>query len=182
MKSIDDVVGFIERQPELMRVLELVEALSLPDCWIGAGFVRNAVWDALHGRPAEGGNDVDVAYFDPANASGANDAALEARLRATDPRTVWDVKNQARMHVRNGDAPYLDTEDAVACWPETATAVAVRRQFGRTELIAPHGIDDLIGVVARPTPAFRTRPEVVMRRVCGRRWQSRWPQLRVLER
>jgi len=27
-----------------------VEALRLPDSWVGAGFVRNPVWAALHGR------------------------------------------------------------------------------------------------------------------------------------
>jgi uncharacterized protein len=27
--------------------LGLVMALGLPDCWIGAGFVRHAVWDHL---------------------------------------------------------------------------------------------------------------------------------------
>ncbi|WRQ77412.1 nucleotidyltransferase family protein [Pseudomonas saxonica] len=34
----------------------MVRSLNLPDCWIGAGFLRNAVWDYLHGRspsPAE---------------------------------------------------------------------------------------------------------------------------------
>lgn len=181
MRSIDDIVRFVGRQRDMMRVLEFVAALSLPDCWIGAGFVRNAVWDALHGRLPGSGNDVDVAYFDPANPNAARDAALEACLRAAHPQTPWDVKNQARMHARNGDAPYLGTEDAIARWPETATAIAVRRKLGRIELIAPHGIGDLIAMIARPTPAFRDKPEIVMRRIRAKGWQSRWPRLRVLD-
>jgi hypothetical protein len=28
-----------------MRLLHAVESLRLPDCWIGAGFIRAAVWD-----------------------------------------------------------------------------------------------------------------------------------------
>ena len=34
------------RRPALLRA---VAALALPDCWIAAGFVRNAVWDHLAG-------------------------------------------------------------------------------------------------------------------------------------
>ena len=45
------------------------------------------------------------------------------------------------MHLRNGDAPYRDTYDAVAHWAETATAIAARSLRGRVEVMAPHGID-----------------------------------------
>ena len=134
MKTIGDIVQFIERQPDMMRLLDVTESLALPDCWIGAGFVRNAVWDAMHGKPAVARNDVDVVYFDPADTSAARDAAIEATLREAHPQAQWDVKNQARMHQRTGVAPYLNIEDAIARWPETATAVAVRRRAGRTEL------------------------------------------------
>ena len=49
----------------MMSQLKAVESLSLPDCWIGAGFVRNTVWDALHSHPITGAllGDVDVVYF-----------------------------------------------------------------------------------------------------------------------
>ena len=30
-------------------VLLAVRDLGLKDCWVAAGFVRNAVWDLLHG-------------------------------------------------------------------------------------------------------------------------------------
>ncbi len=51
----------IQADPLRWHVLGVVRALHLPDCWIGAGFVRNAVWDYLHQRsrsPLDG--DVDV--------------------------------------------------------------------------------------------------------------------------
>jgi uncharacterized protein len=51
MRLVTDICRFIERQPEMMQVLGVTEALGLPDCWVGAGFVRNPVWDALHGFP-----------------------------------------------------------------------------------------------------------------------------------
>lgn len=166
----------------MLALLDAVAALGLPDCWIGAGFVRNAVWDALHGRVPGPCSDIDVVWFDPVDARAERDAAIAAGLRAAHPDAPWDVKNQARMHERNGEAaPYRTMEDAISRWPETATAVAVRRRFGLLELIAPHGVDDLIGLVARPTPAFRGRADVVATRVREKGWQARWPRLRVLE-
>lgn len=61
--------------------LEAVAALDLPDCWIGAGFVRDAVWDELHGygtRPP--GGDVDVVWFDPAAPDERIDRDIERQL------------------------------------------------------------------------------------------------------
>jgi uncharacterized protein len=83
------------------------------------------------------------------------------------------------MHTRNGDAPYHSTADAVRRWPETATAVAARIDAGRVEILAPHGIDDLVGLIVRPTPAFRDKPEQVLNRLAAKDWLRRWPRLRV---
>lgn len=181
MQTAGDIARFVEQRPGMMRLLDAVESLSLPDCWIGAGFVRNAIWDAMHDVPPDAHSDVDVVYFDPADPRPARDVAIEATLHAGHPDARWDVKNQARMHGRNGDAPYLNTEDAIARWPETATAVAVRTTRGRVELIAPHGIDDLIGLIVRPTPAFLTKADIVARRIHDNGWQARWPRLRVVK-
>lgn len=131
--------------PLRMKALYAVQALQLSDGWIGAGFVRDAVWGHLHGygqRPVFG--DVDVVWFDSERCNPAHDSYLEERL-AQQPSTFnWSVKNQARMHQRNGNSPYLSTENALLYWPETATAVAAR--VGGTnliEIIAPYGLADL---------------------------------------
>src|SRR5690349_18420197 len=135
------------------RILGLVRLLSLPDCWIGAGFVRNAVWDALHGRaPSPPPGDVDTLWFDADRPDAATDRTIEGMLHAAEPAIPWSVKNQARMHARNDDPPYASTADAMRFWPETATAVAVRRNGGDDcEIAAPYGLDDLFHLVLRPT-------------------------------
>ena len=62
MKNAVNVIDFVAGEPEMVRLLRAVEAQKLPDCWIGAGFLRNAVWDALHGRPRSTlSGDIDVA-------------------------------------------------------------------------------------------------------------------------
>jgi hypothetical protein len=108
--------------PLRWQTLGHVLSLQRPDCWIGAGFIRNAVWDHLHGRsPSPPTTDVDVVWFDPTRIDASEDQALEAALRSLQPGIAWSVKNQARMHTRNNDSPYASCTDAMRCWPETAT-------------------------------------------------------------
>jgi hypothetical protein len=182
IESADNICALVARQADMMRLLRSVEELALPDCWIGAGFIRNAIWDALHGRTPNCAllNDVDVVFFDRANASTAFDAAIEERLAARSPNLPWSVKNQARMHLRNGEEPYHNTAAAIARWPETATAVARRLLQGRLELTAPHGLEDLIGLTVRPSPAFARLPEAIARRLRAKNWLARWPRLRIV--
>lgn len=126
-----------------MRLLEIVASLSLPDCWIGAGFIRNAVWNSLHGRPVSPPDgDVHVIWFDHDRRAESVDFAIEERLRTIDDTVSWSVKNQVRVHVRNCDQPYASSLDALRFWPDTATA-ARRRNAGQLEVAAPHGLDDL---------------------------------------
>ena len=141
--------------------------------------MRDAAWDALHGRPpAPGAGDVDVVWLDAAPSAEA-DRAIEARLRGARPGVPWSVTNQARMAARNGDAPYRDTAEALRHWPETATAVAARWDGAGVAILAPLGLADLLGGVIRPGPRFTgERRGVVAARVAAKGWRARWPLLR----
>lgn len=161
------------------RALEAVAALNLPDGWIGAGFLRDAVWDHLHGygmRPPVG--DVDVLWHSPAHAGQAEDRQIERQLHQSLPGLAWSVKNQARMNLRNGDAPYLSVADAMRNWPETATAVAVRLEAGAFEINAPFGLDDLFAMRLRPTPAFIQAKRLIYEdRIVAKQWLQRYPRV-----
>jgi hypothetical protein len=163
-----------------MEALNAVRTLDLPDGWIGAGFVRDAVWDQLHGhnpRPPLG--DVDVIWFDRAHPDRAMDEELERQLRSRMPALDWSVRNQARMHLRNADTPYRDVADAMMHWPETATAVAVRlTDDDRLEINAPFGLEDAFGLRLKPTPHFAANKRPVFsQRVSEKRWLKRYPRL-----
>ncbi|GAA4035111.1 hypothetical protein GRI94_08580 [Erythrobacter jejuensis] len=163
------------------HLLGVVAELDLPDCWIAAGFVRNAVWDSLHKRsesPVLG--DVDVVWFDRNCSDPARDRAIEHTLHTTEPTIDWSVKNQARMHIRNGDAPYQSATDAMRHWPETATAVAAKRVCSdECEIASPLGLDDLIGLVLRPTIKFTVQKRSIFEeRVRSKAWRRKWPMLK----
>jgi uncharacterized protein len=164
------------------ELLLLVQSLELPDCWIAAGFVRNAVWDHLHGRePTPPCGDVDVIWFDSVATDEVYDRKIESRLKMKRSDIDWSVKNQARMHHRNGDSPYESSVDAMRFWPETATAVAARLLADASiEIAAPLGLDDLLTLTIRPTTGFETRKRKLFEaRVQSKAWLQRYPMLKL---
>ncbi|MBW4701019.1 nucleotidyltransferase family protein [Micromonospora sp. RL09-050-HVF-A] len=179
--SAQDVVGLIESDPAAMRVLRATAGLGLPDWWIGAGFVRNLVWDAISELPALPPRDVDVAYFDPQERDPGVDVRTEAWAATVLPGVPWEIRNQARMHLRNRDGPYLDTLDAISRWPETATCIAVTLRGDSVHLVCCHGAADLVGMVVRPSPAFdhAAGRAKVRERVTAKGWCGRWARLRL---
>ena len=178
------VISILRDDPHRWYLLNVVAALDLPDCWIGAGFVRNAVWEHLHQRSAMPiCGDVDVIWHDPRRADPIYDREFEALLQAWEPSITWSVKNQARMHVRNDDAPYVSATDAMRYWPETATAIAARRiGAGGCQIAAPLGLNDLFGLVLRPTPRFREDKRAIYEdRIRSKSWCDTWPLLTRIE-
>jgi uncharacterized protein len=78
------IVALIETDPWMMSVIRAAGQLNLPDWMIGAGFVRNKVWDYLHGirRPMVDTADIDLIYFDPADIREETEKAHDTRLLA----------------------------------------------------------------------------------------------------
>lgn len=171
---------WIAKDPEMMRIIKLVEHCKLPDWWIAAGFVRNKVWNELHGYPASGvGGDVDVIYYDPTNLSPDKDRAIEEFLRGKASSVPWSVKNQARMHLHNGDAQYQSSRDAISHWVEIPTCVAVTlKNQMQLEILAPYGLKELFELRLTPNKKYY-RPKVFKERVASKHWLERWPKLRL---
>ncbi|WP_435921064.1 nucleotidyltransferase family protein [Paenibacillus sp. DYY-L-2] len=171
----------IAGQPDMIADLRAVAELGLPQGCIAAGYIRNFVWDVLHGYTARTPlHDVDVLYYDPECLKEEAEKAYDELLRRRHPGLNWSVKNQARMHLKNGDAPYRSVEEAMRHWPETATAIGARLdQDHHVELIAPFGLDDLVGLKVRQSPYFRDR-QIFVNRIKKKEWLRIWPRLNVV--
>ncbi len=178
-----DIERLVRNDPWMMEVLEAAEDLGLPDWWIGAGFLRNRVWDAIQGNAAQPSKDVDLVYFDAHNTAPETDWAYDERLKNDFPFAEWEVRNQARMHYVNGYPPYSSTADGIAHWIETATCVAVKLDRGKLTFLFCYGTDDLLGLVARPTPYTRAAGLMPLfrDRINQKQWRKKWPQLQVVE-
>ena len=178
-----DILDLIEKDPWMIGVLKIAGKMELPDWLISAGFVRNKVWDHLHGYEKNTPpTDIDLVYFDKENKF--DEKEIENKLKSLMSEVTWEVVNQASAHHWNEESPYASTADALSKWPETATAVGVSLKNGQLTLVAPLGIQDLVSMIIRPTPAFmlseRKRARV-RERIIQKRWQEKWPKLTIAD-
>jgi hypothetical protein len=186
VRGRERVEEILRSTPWFMEALAAAREVDAPDWLIGAGALRTAVWDRLHGfdEPTELA-DIDLVFFDPADLSAERERGVEDALRVELPAAPWDAKNQAAVHLWFPDKfgyevePLRSTGEAVATWPETATCVAVRlTSDDRFQLVAPYGLDDLLGLVHRRNPA-RVSVEEYERRLRTKRIAERWPRVRL---
>jgi hypothetical protein len=170
-----------------MRALDAAREVAAPQWLIGAGAIRNAVWDRLHGfsEPSPLA-DIDVVFFDADDLAPERELRVERALRAREPDLPWEAKDQAAVHLwypeKFGFAvdPVRSSAEAVGTWPETATAVAVRLDEGdRLTVVAPCGLEDLLGLVHRRNPK-RVSVDEYERRLSTKRIAERWPKVRVI--
>jgi uncharacterized protein len=131
--------------------------------------------------------DVDVAFFGPDDLGRDGDEQATRRLHDAWSQVPWQARNQAAVHTWyaskfGGDPvrPLLTIADAVATWPETATAVAVRLgPADEVELCAPLGMTDLLAGVWRRNPR-RVSVPVSLARFARHQAAKRWPGVKVI--
>lgn len=178
----------IIQNERVMTILRTVRRCDPPDWLVGAGLIRNLVWDHLHGyrRPTPP-RDIDVAFFDPADFSPERDAEVTAQLTAVFARVEWEATNQAAVHLWYAQVfgktvpPLTSSAAAIATWPETATCTAVRLlPDDSLHIVAPFGLDDLFQMILRRNPA-RVTLEQFRHRLHDKQIQKKWPQVHVID-
>ena len=182
-----ELVAIACATPWFMDALVAVRGLGLDSWCIGAGAVRNLVWDALHGYETPSAlSDIDVAYFDASDYGAARDGALQEQLVRLLPGVPWEVTNQAGVHLwfkahfGHDVAPLTSLHEAVASWPEYATSVGLWLDTdGSLHVIAPHGLHDLFSITVRRNPT-RVSPETYRQRLQEKRYLQRWPRVTVV--
>ncbi|WP_087720101.1 nucleotidyltransferase family protein [Salinicola salarius] len=186
MEDAEQIGEWIRADVWRMEALRQARSLCLPDWWLAAGFVRNLVWDRLHGYSSSTPlNDIDLVYFDPDYFDSVQvgkrvDREHERHLERASA-LPWSVKNQARMHERHGHRPYLSIEEALSVWVERETAVGVTLgDDDRLRLIAPFGVGSLLAGRVTHNPRHGD-PEVFRRRVAAKGWLRQWPKLDIPE-
>jgi len=185
LRTENDIIALIEQDEWMMEIIRQAKSLELPDWWVCAGFVRNKIWDTLHGyRERTPLSDVDVVYYDASQLDESIEKVPEDRLKQLDPTIPWSVKNQARMHLINAFPPYTSSVDAISKFPETVTALGVSLDDNnRLLLTAPHGVEDVLQLMLKPTPYFAATPErmkIYERRIQVKAWHQRWHEVKVI--
>jgi len=178
----EGLIKLIREDNWMLDILKKVRALHLHDWWICAGFVRSKIWDHIHEfserTPLP---DSDVIYYDAQQTEELLEKRWEAELNRLDPHVPWSVKNQARMHHLNQVKPYQSSTDAIAKFPETATALGVTLdENNKIKIAAPHGLEDVYHGIIKPTVFFKEtaeRMEVYEQRIQKKQWHMTWPNI-----
>jgi hypothetical protein len=125
-------------------------------------------------------------FFDPADLSPERDTRVEHALRDRAPGIPWESKNQAAVHLWYPERfgydvePLTSSADGVATWPETAVCVGLHLDGrDRLSIVAPYGLDDLLGLVHRRNPR-RVSVHEYERRLRDKRIAERWPNATIV--
>ncbi|MGA4605134.1 nucleotidyltransferase family protein [Pseudoalteromonas maricaloris] len=179
MYNFEQVIDCIQKDQTIRYAVGLVAKLELNDWYISAGFVRNFIWDIYFGEKThQVVSDIDVIYFDKENTCEEVDRVYESQLTKLEPKYKWSVKNQARMHKRNGDLSYESSLDAMSYWPEIQTAIGVcLNEHGEISVSSPFLDSYQIDRVTRNSK--KDNLTIFNERVRKRFWLKRWPQLKV---
>ncbi|WP_429163743.1 nucleotidyltransferase family protein [Aeromonas rivipollensis] len=171
--------ALLRADPLRMACLWAARELALPDWALGAGFVRNLIWDHLHQKAEPTPlNDIDLIYLDPGDPEGAGEREYEAWLAVRVPGQHWEVRNQARMHVRQQVPPFASSLEALSHWVEVPTCIGVRLLANdEFQWLAPHGFGHNWSMQVSANPRCRQESRIFIDRIRDKQWQRIWPDL-----
>ncbi|WP_407888816.1 nucleotidyltransferase family protein [Levilactobacillus sp. N40-8-2] len=182
----EQILAIIRATPELMTILRLIRDCHLKQGALAAGSIRNTVWQVLSGQPVALASDIDVVYFDHERPA-SDDLEIYAALTERAPQYQWQVKNEVYMaHYNFADTPeFTSVADAIGHFVEVPTCVgAYLDEDDAVNLIAPHGVTDLLNFQCRPVPFYQQDDRhlaIFRQRMAAKQWQKRWPGLVITE-
>jgi len=187
--TVMDQNRFLElalKNPVNTAIIDELAALALPDAWLVSGCLVQTAWNVLTDRAVDHGiADYDVFYFDPDTSWEAEDAVictLHARLSHLGVRI--ETRNQARVHLwypgKHGlpYPPLTCSTDGIDRFLTRNTQIGVKRAAHGHDVYAPHGFNDIQGLIARPNPGANF--SAASYAVKAARWKAWWPELTVI--
>jgi hypothetical protein len=182
----DGFLTAVLRNPAHDIIARALDELTLPDAWIVSGCLVQTAWNTLTGRAVGYGiSDYDVFYFDPDTSWAAEDAVIrKLAARLDDVGAPVEVRNQARVHLwypQKHGLPYPAlhcSTDGIDRFLTQTAQVGIRRTAEGYDVYAPHGFDDIAGMVVRPNAS--TNFSAANYAAKAARWKRLWPELTVL--
>ncbi|UGX94416.1 nucleotidyltransferase family protein [Bradyrhizobium barranii subsp. barranii] len=174
------------KNPVNVAIIGELASLALPDAWLVSGCLVQTAWNVLTDRAVDHGiADYDVFYFDPDTSWEAEDTVIRTlHARLSHLGVKIETRNQARVHLwypgKHGlpYPPLTCSTDGIDRFLTQNTQVGVRHAGDGFEVYAPHGFDDITGLIARPNPGpnFSAASYAVK----AARWKALWPELTVI--
>ena len=189
-EQINQAILILERNKDLMTILNYISELNLPNFYIAAGSVFQTIWNYYDGKPLNYGiKDIDIIYYDEVNLSKEIEKDLENKIinyfKELDINYEFDVHNEARMHLwkkenenKNIDQ-YKNSEDAIAQWIATIHAIGITKENGNIKIYAPYGLSDIFSRTVRPIKHKNNSKELYDKKVIS--WSNRFDNLNIIE-
>ncbi|WP_197056044.1 nucleotidyltransferase family protein [Flavobacterium sp. AED] len=173
-----NILNIIKNSTRITSIIQTIGLISSENLMLTGGSLRNVIWNFQHYYREEYElEDCDIIFYNTSNLSKVYEETIKNKLEYLNPDINWSVKNQARMHIRNGHNPYKGIYDALTAFPETCSAVAIDKNWN---IISPYGLDDLINLIVKPTPfCIENEIEVYHRRIKKKNWLDKWADLEV---
>jgi uncharacterized protein len=182
----DAFLTAVLRNPAHDIIARALDELALPDAWIVSGCLVQTAWNGLTGRAVDYGiSDYDVFYFGPNTSWAAEDAVIRRlAARLGDVGAPVELRNQARVHLWYPDKhglpypPLQCSTEGIDRFLTRTTQVGIRRMADGYDVYAPHGFDDIAGLIVRPNPGANFSAANYAAKAA--RWKGLWPELTVL--
>lgn len=189
-KQNEILINILKRNTNLMKVLDFIETLNLPNYYIAAGSVFQTVWNYFDNVDLNNNiKDIDVIYYDKSNLDVNKDIEICNKVidfcKENNLNYEIDVSNEARMHLwkkvhENKDVEqYKNSEDAINHWIANIHAIGITKINNELYVYAPFGLSDIYSKTIRPIKHKYNSKELYDKKV--KSWSSRFDNLNIVE-
>ncbi len=193
-KDIEDqnkqFVLILKKNEDLMKILNYLEDLKLPNSYVVAGAVFQTIWNYLEKNELKKNiKDIDIIYYDAKNLSEEDEQKLENKianyLQDIGLNYKIDLHNEARMHLwkkaneNKNISQYINSEDAIKQFVVTAHAVGVKKEKGKIKVYAPYGLSDIFSKTIRPIKHRGNDVSIYNKKIVS--WEKRFKNLNIIE-
>ncbi len=189
--QLNTMITILEKNKELMEMLNYISSLNLPNFYIAAGSIFQTIWNYYDGKELNFGiKDIDVIYFNNKDLSVEIDLEyyniINKYVKSKGFNYEIDVSNEARMHLwkmEHGQGekvkPYKNSEDAMSKWIATVHAIGITKENNKIKVYAPYGLSDIFSKTIRPIKHDGNSKELYDKKVAD--WSERFNNLTIIE-
>jgi len=190
-EQYETFISILEKNKDLMAVLDYITELKLPNFYIAAGSVFQTIWNYYDGKDLNFGiKDIDVIYYNNSDLGVEKDLEyyniINVYIKSKGFNYEVDVSNEARMHLwkmehNQGDnvEQYKNSEDAISKWIATVHAIGITKVNDNIKIYAPYGLSDIYSRTIRPIKHNGNSKELYDKKVAS--WQNRFDNLNIIE-
>lgn len=190
-EQLDTLVHILEKNKELMSVLDYIEKLNLPNFYIAAGSVFQTIWNYYDGKDLNFGiKDIDIIYYNNSDLSVEKDLEyynnINKYVKSKGFNYEIDVSNEARMHLwkkehGQGDnvEQYKNSEDAIDKWIATVHAIGITKENNKIKVYAPYGLSDIFSRTIRPIKHKDNSKKLYDKKL--KSWSKRFANLNIIK-